>query len=58
MKKNEIAHYPEITRFIEAQLKSNFAAKGIKDIEIYWKSGELTTKIKELIEEQIGRAHV
>lgn len=51
MKKNEIAHYPEITRFIEAQLKSNFAAKGIKDIEIYWKSGELTTKIKELIEE-------
>ena len=51
MKKNEVAHYPEITGFIETQLKSNFAAKGIEDIEIYWKSGELTAKIKELINE-------
>lgn len=51
MKKNEVAHYPEITKYIEAQLKSNFAAKGITDIEIYWKSGELTAKIRELIAE-------
>lgn len=51
MKKNEVAHYPEITRFIEAQLSSNFLAHGINDIEIYWKSGELTSKIQELIRE-------
>lgn len=51
MKKNEVAHYPEITTFIEAQLKSNFLSSGIKDIEIYWKSGELKTKISELIQE-------
>lgn len=51
MKKNEVAHYPEITRFIEAQLRSNFLAHGIDDIEIYWKSGELTSKIRELIRE-------
>lgn len=51
MKKNEVAHYPEITRYIEAQLRSNFVAKGIADIEIYWKSGELTSKIRELIAE-------
>lgn len=51
MKKNEVAHYPEITRFIEAQLRSNFLAHGVGDIEIYWKSGELTSKIRELIRE-------
>jgi len=51
MKKNEVAHYPEITQFIEAQLNSNFRAKGITDISIYWKNGELTSKIKELIEQ-------
>ncbi|MDR3186489.1 MAG: hypothetical protein LBU04_06795 [Christensenellaceae bacterium] len=49
MKKNEVAHYPEITRFIEAQLNSNFRAKGITDVSIFWKNGELTSKIKELI---------
>lgn len=51
MKKNEVAHYPEIMKFIESQLQSNFLAEGIRDISIYWKSGELTAKIKELIRE-------
>lgn len=51
MKKNEIAHYPEIIKFIELQLQSNFQAKGINDVHIFWKSGELTSKIKELIHE-------
>lgn len=50
-KKNEVAHYPEITSFIEAQINSNFLAKGIKNISIYWKNGELASKIKELIVE-------
>ncbi|NBJ93275.1 hypothetical protein [Parablautia muri] len=51
MKKNEIAHYPEITRFIEAQLQSNFRAEGINDIDIFWKNGELTSGLKALIQE-------
>ena len=49
MKKNEVAHYPEIMSFIESQLLSNFRSAGIDDI--FWKSGELTSKIKELIYE-------
>ncbi len=51
MKKNEVAHYPEITSYIEAQLNSNFRVKGITNVHIYWKSGELTSKLKELINE-------
>lgn len=51
MKKNEVAHYPEIMSFIESQLLSNFRSAGIDDICIFWKSGELTSKIKELIYE-------
>lgn len=49
MKKNEVAHYPEITKYIEAQIKSNLRANGIVNIEVYWKSGELKTKLRELI---------
>ena len=51
MKKNEVSHYPEITKFIELQLQSNFRAQGINDVNIFWKSGELTSKIQELIQE-------
>ena len=51
MKKNEVAHYPEIMKFIKSQLQSNFLAEGIGDVSIFWKSGELTAKIKELIYE-------
>lgn len=50
-KKNEVAHYPEIIRCVESQLLSNFRAHGIDNIKIFWKSGELTSKIKELIKE-------
>jgi hypothetical protein len=51
MRKGEVAHYPEITQFIEAQLNSNFCTKDITGISIYWKNGELTSKIRELIEQ-------
>ncbi len=51
MKKNEVAHYPEITKYIEAQIKSNLRANGITDIDVFWKSGELKTKLNELINE-------
>ena len=40
MKKNEVAHYPEIMSFIEPQLFSTFRSAGIDDISIFWKSGE------------------
>jgi hypothetical protein len=50
-KRNEISYYPEITKFIEEQLKSNFRAKNKNNINIYWKNGELTSKLKEIIEE-------
>ena len=33
--KNEVAHYPEITRYIESQLLSNFRANKIDDIKIF-----------------------
>lgn len=49
MKKNEIAHYPEITKFIESQLQSNFRAQGVNDVYIFWKNGELTSGLKDLI---------
>jgi hypothetical protein len=47
--KNEAAYYPEITHFIEKQLQSNFRAKNKDDIHIYWKIGEMKSKIEELI---------
>jgi len=49
--RNEVSHYPEITSFIEAQLKSNLAAKGIQEIEIFWRIGELTSNIRSLVVE-------
>jgi len=45
----EISYYPEITNFIEMQLKSNFRAKNKNNIYIYWKIGEMKSKIEELI---------
>jgi hypothetical protein len=47
----ETSYYPEITKFIEMQLQSNFSAKKIKNINIYWKIGEMKSKIEELIAE-------
>jgi hypothetical protein len=49
--KNEVSYYPEITRFIEMQLQSNFRAKNKNDIHIYWKIGEMKSKLEELITE-------
>ena len=55
--KNEVAHYPEIMKCVEVQLQSNFRAAGVTDLKIYWKSGELTAKIKELIQEHPDTCH-
>ena len=48
--KKEVSYYPEITKFIEAQIKSNFKSKGA-NINVYWEIGELKTKLKKIIEE-------
>jgi hypothetical protein len=47
--KNEVSYYPEITHFIEMQLQSNFRAKNKNNIHVYWKIGEMKSKIEELI---------
>jgi hypothetical protein len=49
--RNEVSYYPEITRFIEMQLQSNFKAKGKNNLHIYWKIGEMKSKIEEMIAE-------
>jgi hypothetical protein len=49
--KNEVSYYPEITRFIEMQLQSNLRTKNKKNIHIYWKIGEMKSKMEELIVE-------
>jgi hypothetical protein len=49
--RNEVAHYPEIMAFIEKQINSNFRAREIQSVSIYWKQGELTSKIAEIIKE-------
>ena len=49
--KNEVSYYPEITRFIEMQLQSNFRARKKNSIHIYWKIGEMKSKLEELITE-------
>ena len=50
-KRNEVSYYPEIQDNISSQIKSNLLASGIPDVEVYWKIGELTTKLHELIRE-------
>jgi hypothetical protein len=49
--KNEVFYYPEITSFIEMQLQSNFRARNKNNIHIYWKIGEMKSKIEELFTE-------
>jgi hypothetical protein len=49
--RNEVAHYPEIMAFIEKQINSNFRAREIQNVSIYWKQGEFTSKIAEIIKE-------
>ena len=37
MKKNEVAHYPEIMSFIESQLLSNFRSAGLMILAFFGK---------------------
>lgn len=46
-----MSYYPEIQRFIEAQLKSNFRAGRNRDLHIFWGIGELKTNLQRIIAE-------
>ena len=52
MRKNEVAHYPEIQTFIEAQLRSNFLASNRRELYVYWGIGELKTNLQRIINER------
>lgn len=49
--RNEVSYYPEIQRFIEAQLKSNFRASSNRDLYVFWGIGELKTNLQRIIAE-------
>ncbi len=51
MKRNEVSYYPEIQKFIEAQLKSNFMASNRRELYVYWGIGELKTNLQRIINE-------
>lgn len=53
--KNEVAYYPEIQRFIEAQLKSNFLAKNNRELNVFWGIGELKSNLNRIINENPGK---
>ena len=50
-KRNEVSYYPEIQRFIEAQLKSNFRANQQRELEVFWGIGELKTNLERILKE-------
>jgi hypothetical protein len=49
--RNEVSYYPEIQKFIEAQLKSNFVASNKRELYIFWGIGELKTNLERIIKE-------
>jgi len=48
-KQNEVSHYPEIQKFIEAQIKSNFMAAKQDAPEVFWGIGELKENLRKMI---------
>lgn len=49
--RNEVSYYPEIQRYIEEQLKSNFRLTRQRDLFVYWGIGELKTNLQRIISE-------
>ena len=47
--RNEVSYYPEIQRFIEEQLKSNFRISSQRELCVYWGIGELKTNLQRII---------
>ena len=50
-KENEVSYYPSIMKFIEAQIKSNFKASYGKELQVYCKTGELSSGLRNIINE-------
>lgn len=48
-RRNEVSYYPEIQRFIEAQLKSNFRARNHRELNVFWGIGELKSNLQKII---------
>ena len=53
----EISFYPEIQRFIEMQLTSNFLAERQKELSVFWGIGELKTNLKRIIDTNPEKCH-
>ena len=53
----EISFYPEIQRFIEMQLTSNFLAERKKELSVFWGIGELKTNLKKIIDANPEKCH-
>lgn len=49
--RNEVSYYPDIKRFIEEQLKSNFRAACHSELNVYWGIGELKSNLQRIIGE-------
>ena len=49
--RNEVSYYPEIQRFIEEQLKSNFRANNQHQLHVFWGIGELKSNLQRIISE-------
>lgn len=49
--RNEVSYYPEIQRFIEAQLKSNFLVRSNRELHVFWGIGELRANLQHIIRE-------
>lgn len=47
--RNEVSFYPEIQKFIEAQLKSNFSAMHHRELEVYWGIGEMKSNLLRIL---------
>lgn len=52
-RRNEVSYYPEIQRFIEAQLKSNFCARNHRELNVFWGIGELKSNLQRIIRDNM-----
>ena len=48
---NEVSYYPQIQRFIEDQIKSNFAVAAQRPLYVYWGIGELKSNLQRIIQD-------
>lgn len=49
--RNEVSFYPEIQKFIEEQLKSNFLVGSERKLHVFWGIGELKANLQRILSE-------